>query len=337
MQNKRIEWLALLRGLNILLVVMFHVQLIDLSTGQNHLWCEVASAPFSYFRMPLFIFVSGGLLYLSRIRKEWPIKKLYVDKVKRIVLPFLFFVTFYYVFKLLLNSFVKTKVEASVSDFLLSFVIFSNHPSAHLWFLATLIQLMFLYPLFVWLCGRWWSMALFGAFSIVFYFVDLSWMMSENYFHLLSLGNYLVFFFFGIFFFRYKGWQFTNSWLSVFILIAIYVLTVWLHIPLISSLVGILMMVSISQRLACVVPGLFSSFREYIFPIYLMSFIFQPFVELILWKKIFYNEQLFPFFYVLNILLGIYGSVLVCKIIERIPFNYVKYCFGLSSSLKSKS
>ena len=41
MSNK-IEWLAVLRGLNILLVVMLHIQLIDMSTAGTLL-------PLSYF------------------------------------------------------------------------------------------------------------------------------------------------------------------------------------------------------------------------------------------------------------------------------------------------
>ena len=77
--GKKIEWLAVLRGLNILLVVMFHVQLIDMSTGENHAFCNEITSFFTPIRIPLFIFISGGLLFLSRIRKEWEIKKLYRD------------------------------------------------------------------------------------------------------------------------------------------------------------------------------------------------------------------------------------------------------------------
>ena len=90
--QERIQWLALLRGFNILLVVMGHVQLINMSTGVNHDFCVQISEPFRPFRMPLFIFCSGGLLYLSRIRKNWSVKNLYIDKFFRILCPFLFFV-----------------------------------------------------------------------------------------------------------------------------------------------------------------------------------------------------------------------------------------------------
>ena len=89
--KERIEWLAVLRGLNILLVVMVHIQLIDMSTGENHAFCTALNYPFHPIRMPLFIFVSGGLLYLSRISKNIPILELYKDKCQRILIPFVFF------------------------------------------------------------------------------------------------------------------------------------------------------------------------------------------------------------------------------------------------------
>jgi hypothetical protein len=280
--------------------------------------------------MPTFIFVSGGLLYLSRIKSGWSTVNLYIDKTKRILLPFFFFVTFFYFFKVAFNSFVKTKVTLSVGMFLESFVIYTDHPSAHLWFLVTLIELMLLYPLFRWLCKRKVSMLFFGIFSVLFFFIDFSFLSDYNYFNIVNFNRYLVFFFFGITFFRYEGWKWTASWQASLLLLVVYVVLYLLQVTLFTSLVGILLLLSISQQVAFFVPKLFSSFRDYIFPIYLMSFVFQPFVELVLWKKLFYNENLFLLFYVLNVLMGIYGSVLVSKLVERIPIRYIRYCFGLN-------
>ena len=280
MTKERLEWLSLLRGLTILLVVMFHVQLIDMSTGENHPFCETISYPFRLVRMPTFIFVSGGLLYLSRIKSGWSIVSLYVDKTKRILLPFIFFVTFFYFFKIAFNSFVKTKVTLSVGMFLESFAIYTDHPSAHLWFLVTLMELMLLFPLFRWLCKRKVSMLLFGIFSVLFFFIDLSFLSDYNYFNIVNFNRYLVFFFFGIIFFRYEGWRWTASWQALLLLLGVYVVLYLLQVTLFTSLVGILLLLSISQQVAFFVPKLFSSFRDYIFPIYLMSFVFQPFVEL---------------------------------------------------------
>lgn len=327
--SEKIEWLSLLRGLNIILVVMFHVQLIDLSTGENHPFCTQICEPFNLIRMPLFIFCSGGLLYISRIRKNWKIKKLYIDKVKRIVCPFLFFVTFYYVFKLLMNPFTKTKVVFSIGDFLESFCVYYQHPSAHLWFLAVLFWFMMLYPLFIWLSKSVVRMAFFLSFTIIIYFIDFTFFSLNNYFFLFSLNKYLVFFFFGIFVFRYKIYDYLRDYRLFFLITGLYIILFWFKIPLISSLLGILMMIGISQQIALFLPSLFSSFREYIYQIFLMSFIFQPFVELILWKKLFYNEDLFFLFYILNVFCGIFFPVLIAKAIERSNLKWLKICIGL--------
>ena len=106
--KQRIEWLAVLRGLNILLVVIVHIQLVDMATGENHFFCRALSIPFHPIRMPLFIFISGGLLYISRIRKQIETKALYKDKFQRIMIPFVFFVVVYYLIKCIFNQFAKT-------------------------------------------------------------------------------------------------------------------------------------------------------------------------------------------------------------------------------------
>lgn len=108
--SERLEWLSLMRGLSIVLVVMFHVQLVDMATGENHSLCTTLPTIFTPIRMPFFIFTSGGLLYLSRIRREWTTRALYADKLRRIAIPFVFFVTFYYLFKLLAGAWAKTPV-----------------------------------------------------------------------------------------------------------------------------------------------------------------------------------------------------------------------------------
>jgi uncharacterized membrane protein YcfT len=122
-RQDHISWLALLRGLNIILVTMLHVQLIDMSTGLNHTFCSQITAPLTPIRMPLFIFLSGGLLYLSRIQTNWKVRDLYIDKVQRIFVPFLFFVTLYFFIKVGLNSIVKTHVDTSLRSFLESFFL----------------------------------------------------------------------------------------------------------------------------------------------------------------------------------------------------------------------
>lgn len=329
--KSRIDWLAIMRGITILLVVMRHVQLVDMSTGENHLECVQMYLPFTWMRMPVFIFSSGGLLYLSRIRKNVGIMDLYKDKFLRICIPFLFFVNVYYFVKLLTNSIIKTPVDTSFQYYLENYYIFQGHPSAPLWFLATLTILMLMYPLFVWLCKSKWLTLTFFAFSVLLYNVDFISILnpSDNYFYLFTFNNYLVFFFSGIAFFKYELHKYLDDTRLIAILIAAYALFAYFDCELLASLSGIATLVSICQPLARKCGNLFGSFRDHIYQIYLMSFLSQAFVELILWKKLFYNEDLFWVFYVLNVLIGIYVPVLLTLLIRRIPVRAIRLCFGL--------
>ena len=330
-KKERIQWLAVLRGLNILLVVMVHIQLIDMSTGENHAFCSALNAPFHAIRMPLFIFISGGLLYLSRIRKNIPVLDLYKDKCQRILIPFVFFVVVYYLLKVVFNQFSKTPIEVSIGNFLESFVYYRGHSSQSLWFLAVLMFMMLLYPLFVELCKKSYSMIAFFIFSCAIFFIDADANSRWNVFSILLLQKYLVFFFSGIFFFRFRLYEYIGKPYMAIGLVVLYGVSLYCYyIPLLTSFIGILMMCALCLNIARYMPSLFSSYREYIFQIYLMSLPFQNFVELILWRRLFYNEQLFFLFFILNLLSGLLIPVLIAKIVERCPVRIVRLCFGLT-------
>lgn len=327
--KQRIEWLAILRGMNILLVVMVHICLVDLSTGENHAFCTLVSWPFHAVRMPLFIFASGGLLYLSRIQKGVETRALYKDKFQRITIPFLFFVTVYYLVKVVFNGFAKTPTVLSWRNFLESFIYFRGQPSEPFWFLAVLMIMMLLYPLFCYLCESRKRMAAFLLFCSAVYFIDSDLESRWNVFYIMEIQHYLIYFFFGIFFFRYQLYRYLSSPYALALLALAYGLMNCYYIPLLTSLTGILAMCALCLQIARWWPRLFSSFREYIFPIYLMSMPFQVFVELILWKHLFYNEQLFYAFYILNLMAGLYIPVVIAKAVERCPVKIVRLCFGL--------
>lgn len=326
--HRRLDWLSVLRGLNIVLVVMFHVQLIDMATGQNHALCEQLPAVFTPIRMPFFIFTSGGLLYLSRINKQWSVGRLYWDKFQRIVIPFIFFVTFYYAFKLAFSAVAKTPPPLSAHYFLESFYCFPGHPSAHLWFLAVLMVMMALYPLFRWLCGHTYMMTAFLLLSAAIYPMDLSGYLPDV-FYIAYLNKYLIYFFAGIYFFRYRLYQYISSYVAFALSACLYVCLLLTGGGLPTSLTGIVMAVSAGILMARHRPRLFSSFRDYIYQIYLLSLVFQAFVELVLWKRLFYNEHLFLLFYILNILAGIYGPTLIARMVQKCPYKVVRLCMGL--------
>ena len=227
--KQRIEWLAVLRGLNILLVIMVHVQLVDMSTGENHSFCTALSFPFHPIRMPLFIFISGGLLYLSRIRKNISTKALYKDKFQRIMIPFVFFVVVYYLIKCVFNQFAKTPIELSWTNFLESFVYYRGHSSQSLWFLAVLMFLMLLYPLFRYLCDNKYRMIAFLLFCCGIFFIDTDLESRWNVFYILEVQHYLVYFFFGIFFFRFELYNIVGSCVAVCHMLLFFVRSSYLY------------------------------------------------------------------------------------------------------------
>lgn len=330
-RQTRIDWLAIMRGITILLVVMRHVQLIDLSTGENHTECMTITEPFEWMRMPVFIFSSGGLLYLSRIRKNVHFWDLYKDKFCRICIPFLFFVNIYFFVKLLTNSLVKTPINTSLQYYFENYYIFQGRPSAPLWFLATLMILMLMYPMFVWLCKSRCHTSIFFIFSVLLYHIDFReiFQPEENYFYLFTINKYLIFFFSGIAFFRYELHRYLDNVKFIAPIIALYALFAYYGYELMASFAGIATLISICMPISHKWNTLFSCFRDYIYQIYLISFIAQAFVELILWKKLFYNEDLFWIFYILNIIAGLYIPVLIALIVKKIPVRIVRLCFGL--------
>ena len=210
------------------------------------------------------------------------------------------------------------------------FYRFADHPSAHLWFLATLLMLMALYPLFVAVCRNHTAAVGLMLFSVGIYYCNVESVLPDV-FYVNHLHRYLVYFYFGIFFFRYRLYRFTDSTLVAAIAVAAYVASYCTLGGLPTSIVGIVMCVAVGQRVARRLPQLFSSFRDYIYQIYLMSMFFQAFVELVLWKHLFYDERLFLLFYALNILAGIYLPTLVARCAQRSPYRLVRLCLGIKA------
>lgn len=97
---------------------------------------------------------------------------------------------------------------------------------------------------------------------------------------------------------------------------------------LLLNLTGIIFSVSLCLNLTPIVSGLFSSFRDYTFQIFLLG-IFPQIAIRILYSKIPQNELSYWSLYIISILLGIYLPVFIAKIVEKIPNKLIRRCFGL--------
>ena len=328
-KKTQIYWITLLQAIGIIIVVIYHIQLIDKATGANHTFCSMISHPLIPIMMPLIFFISGGLLYISRIQNKYSIFALYKDKFIRLLLPFAFFITFYFLLKAALNGLVKTPVDISINFYIESFYLFYKHPSGHLWYLATLMTLMLFYPVYVFACRNKFAIFSLLAFAFIMYYCDLHVFFAHNYFNLANLNKYFIYFYLGIVFFRYKIYQYLNNAVCCIILPLAYVCLLYFKVDLITSVVGIFAATSLAITLCKSKRFSLSIIGNHIYQIYLLSFAFQAMVELLLWKRLFYNEDLFYLFYVINLLSGLFLPIAVVMIVKKCPYRFVRLCFGL--------
>ena len=327
-KSVHLDWVDILRGVNILLVVMWHVSLVDLSTGKPDIMCYHIQEMFIPFRMPLFMFISGGVLYLGRICKDWQTIDLYVDKAQRLLVPFIVFGVFCCTIKALMNQIVKSPIDISVDYFLksLTVIYFKGSPTVQLWFLVALSVMMVMFPLYKVLCRNVVAMNVFLLLTVLWYCYNP--IELPNVFCLNRVSKFLVFFFLGIYSFKFKLYEYLGNFYALVVGLACYMVSLWYEIDLLCSISVIVMMVSVGIIISKSAPNFLSSWRGYSYQIYLMSLVFQGFVELVLWKS-FGRQELFWVFYVLNILFGGLGPVLVAKMVGRSKYAKLRMCFGM--------
>lgn len=326
--KENITWIAIAKAIAIISVISVHAQFLNHSTGESFAFCSTIKDLMTPWDMALFFSLSGGLLYTTRIKRKISVGKLYKDKIVRTLVPFAFFVVVYFCVKIFVGQGAKTPVHASCDLFVRSFFFYEGMPSAFLWFLPTLFDLMLLHPLYVFVCKQKWLECGFLLLSLILYFLDLECFWQYGAFGWCYVSRYLVYFFLGIVAFKNNLCRHLDNVIALLISAAILTVGIWFQVPLLHGLGGVATALSISMLIAHRFSAIFSSFRDYIFQIYLLSMFFQGVVELVLWRR-FYNENLIIPFFLLNVLSGIYGPVFVTKIVKRIPFKAFRLCFGM--------
>ena len=107
--HHKTEWLTLLRSWAVLLVVICHSPLIDLENEVGDL-ARHFNAIFS-LRMPLFFFISGFLLYLTKISKKSTFKTIFNSSISRILFPYLFITIVLFLLKGLFSHLFKQETN----------------------------------------------------------------------------------------------------------------------------------------------------------------------------------------------------------------------------------
>lgn len=321
MSSNKINWISILQGWAMFLVVLGHCALWTEHPWRMDLCYGV--------HMPLFMFVSGGLFYLTRLQKGWAWKEVFIDKLKRLGVPYLFFIAFAFGLKVVMASKVKNGVDVSWSGFLQGFVYPMNSGMKEMWFVAALFLIMMAYPLYQWSVKRLSTAIPVLLIATMMPFVFTSY-VGGGILNWEGAIRYFVFFYAGILCFKYQIFNRIKMNWGGYLLILLYLLvcTYRREQTVAVAFVGIGGFVWMCKRLSEKRPAILSSFRDYSFQIFLLGIYPQMFVELILMKKM-TAAWMQPALIVVSVLLGIYVPVLISKCVKRLDNRYINLILGL--------
>ena len=205
MNNEKIilRELDYLKIIGILLVVIGHCTSIYTggwvftSTVKSPIYGLIASYVYT-FHVPMLVFVSGSIYYYCRINKGkyTTLKSLIVNKLKRLIVPFLFIGIFYSI----PMKYIIGMADGNIFSNVKSFVLGLN--TGHLWYLLMLFNifiLFYLYEKFV--LNKKYSIILN---LIIFVILYISSGFFTNIFQINRSIQYSIFFYLGYEFFRSK-------------------------------------------------------------------------------------------------------------------------------------
>ena len=175
-------------------VVMIHLTSMPVSSlNHESKWFVVFSAINSFLRyaVPAFVFLSGYKLYNRYKDEKIDLKKFYLSRIKKIVLPYIICYTIYYLY--FLN---KGWIEAS--SYFRGLLL--GNLSAQFYYIIFTIQLYLLFPLIIKIFKKAPQVTLFASLLITLAFFQFS---KFEYAYLL-FTSWLVYFIFGMYVARVK-------------------------------------------------------------------------------------------------------------------------------------
>lgn len=322
--TNKINWLSVLQGWSMLLVVIGHVTLTNVfENPETPVSAEIERIIYS-FHMPLFMFISGFLFYLTKIGRNKNYRETIGDKAKRLLIPYAAFTCVTFFLKYAFNPLMRRPVGFSWSE-VLDILTFTSNPLAEMWFVSTLFVLFLFFPLYKWSLGnKARSGLLFCTALLVYFFFP----KDIELFCISYASKYLLFFYTGILVSKYGGGKFfDNTALLLCGAVLMVLCSLFPGIPLLNVFVGIFFSLSLCMFLSRHFPGLFGSFRDYTFQIFLMGIFFQIALRLI-YAKIGMECLYWPL-YIASILLALYMPVLISKAIRKTGIKALGKCFGL--------
>ncbi len=325
-EKKKIEWLAVLQGFSMLLVVIGHVSLTNLPGDPSTPIATGIERTIYTFHMPLFIFISGWLFYYTCISREKTYKDMLMSKMKRLAVPFLAFTLVTTLLKSAFPGLMHRVVD--MDEIINTFILFRSNPLGEMWFIVVLFELMLLYPLYKLMTkSKTFSAICLGGAVLL----NLSG-LSISYFSIGRVTYMFPFFVAGFLCCKYEWQKFlSNLWslvITAFLFVAINVMGILpksADIIIVST--GIAFSFSLCLMLAKFWPQLFRSFRDYTFQIFLMGIFFQMVIRWIYVRM--GNDSLFIPMWLLSVAIGVYVPTLIAMAIKKNAPKYIRMCFGL--------
>lgn len=322
-KGNKISWLSILQGWGMLLVVIGHA---ELAQNGNIEWVDIIYRAIYSFHMPLFVFISGYLFYLTRISRCKDYGSVVKDKLLRLGIPLVCFTILGLAAKMLAASLVKNPVEFNgFIDILWMLIGVKQNAMGAMWFINIILLYMLLYPLYVWILKNKFVTAVWLCLLVVVHYLAPA---DIDILYTTKALKMWIFFACGIVVARYGFDRYVSAGLPTFVLslllfVAMFVMGIQ-GFPI--AVVGIVGSITLSKYLEKIVPGIFASFRDYTYPIYLMSVFPQMAVEMI------YRKLGCPFFvpfFIASIWVGIYFPMMIVWIVRKINSKWLKVAIGM--------
>ncbi len=325
MQTK-INWILILQGWAMLWVVIGHAP-INGNIANGEFYKILYDFAYS-FHMPLFVFISGYLFYITRIQKQKKYLPTLTDKLKRLGIPYLTFSIFTLIIKsLILKEDAARPSSLSLHDLFYGLLYPGDGALSLLWFISAILWLFSLMPV--------WKLTLKSKYYtyIVFVLLIIGNIYAPSNLKIFSLYEaikYSIFFFIGLVIAKYDIIDtilVKRKNIAFYISVTLYLFSLFIHIPLLTNIFGISLSIALSLIIDKFLPQCFNSFRDYTYQIYLMGIFFQ-----ILIKVLFKHEIISSYIvmFTLNIILGLYMPVIISKSIKSLNIRPLSLCFGLS-------
>lgn len=325
----KINWLLILQGWAMLWVVIGHA---SLSPDNPPAW-ETTLVAFAYtFHMQLFVLVSGWLFNYTRLSRpdRWTYGATVKEKLIRLALPGLVFSVLALLLKMAFPGDMSRTVDTSFGGILHGYLYPHENPFAELWFIAVLLELFLLMPL--------WRLALknpavkFGLLAVLLV-LPFVFQMPTRILSVDRLVQYAFWFYLGIVMNETdvveKGFK-GREWIMILAGTALYAAGCLIPVVFAKTLGAILFAFGLALLLDKILPRALSTFRDYTYQIFLMGIFAQIFVKM-LHRRL---DAPYLLMFAVCVAAGVYVPVLVSKIAQKINWKPLLLCLGLKYAPK---